>query len=509
MHDPLLHSFQDHEQLCTIEIPKVFPDPYSPSREPLAHLAAQELLDLLEAHEDIFSLLGLEEGQGQGNVGKMWGVLVVQTPSGQLAHLWALSGKLNEKTPQYFVPTLVDHLHPDSHFKLIESELLTMTQEMEMLQRVQGSLDIDLKISELKLKRKALSQAAQESIFDAYQMLSYSGRKVNIRQCYEQEAHSQPLSGSGDCCAPKLLQYAFQKGYQPISLAEFWWGPSPKASIRHSGRFYGACKGKCRPLLRFMLEGIAQEGEAILSKNAQQGSHEIIYQDDHIIVVNKACDILSVPGRQAQDNVQENLQKAFNDPHIKMVHRLDMATSGILIAARDPLSFKELQRQFQNKEIDKVYYAQLERPISTTSPFYHQSQGDIKLPIGLDWINRPQQQVNIDGKASHTRYEIISEGRQPWVKLSPRTGRTHQLRVHCAHSKGLDAAIVGDLLYGSLSARVPRQGVQDPSASSLQLQAAEVTFHHPSTQKEMTLKVKPIYLKDLHSPCRETSDTLQ
>ena len=262
MHDPLLHSFQDHEQLCTIEIPKVFPDPYSPSREPLAHLAAQELLDLLEAHEDIFSLLGLEEGQGQGNVGKMWGVLVVQTPSGQLAHLWALSGKLNEKTPQYFVPTLVDHLHPDSHFKLIESELLTMTQEMEMLQRVQGSLDIDLKISELKLKRKALSQAAQESIFDAYQMLSYSGRKVNIRQCYEQEAHSQPLSGSGDCCAPKLLQYAYQKGYQPISLAEFWWGPSPKASIRHSGRFYGACKGKCRPLLRFMLEGIAQEGEA-------------------------------------------------------------------------------------------------------------------------------------------------------------------------------------------------------------------------------------------------------
>lgn len=495
MQDLLLHSFKNQESLSEINLPEAFPDPYSPSSEPLAHLAAKELLELLESHDDIFSLLGLQEGQGSLNVGKMWGVLVVSTPKGNLGHLWAVSGKLNEKVPKFFVPTIIDHLNPESKFKAIENELLDITAKIQTLQSLETSTSNKQEISSLKQKRKELSQATQESIFDEYQMLSYSATAVNIRECYQDEAYSQPLSGSGDCSAPKLLQYAFQKGYEPISLAEFWWGPSPKASIRHSGRFYGACKGKCRPILKFMLDGLPVAGEAVLSRNGEFGSHEVIYEDNHILVVNKAFNILSVPGRQQQDNVQDKLQQEFSSDQIKMVHRLDMATTGILIAAKDPESFKDLQKQFQTKEVEKVYYAQLERPIPSSSPFYQMSSGEIQLPIGLDWINRPQQQVNADGKASHTKFEIIQDGPKPWVKLFPRTGRTHQLRIHCAHHKGLGAPIVGDVLYGSQVACVPRHDTVQLPTPPLQLQAAEVKFKHPATREIVELKLKPLYQK--------------
>lgn len=197
---------------------------------------------------------------------------------------------------------------------------------------------------------------------------------------------------------------------------------------------------------------------------------DVIYQDKDIIVINKPSGLLSVPGRDPahKDSVFTRLQAEY--PNCQVVHRLDMATSGIMVFALRKSAEKELKRQFRDRETKKVYFARV-------AGFVKQQQGCVDLPLICDWPNRPKQKVDhLIGKPSTTDFEVISYGkRSTLIKLSPITGRSHQLRVHMM-AQG--HPILGDGFYADpLAKRL---------ASRLLLHAASLRFSHPYSGESMT-----------------------
>ena len=299
-----------------------------------------------------------------------------------------------------------------------------------------------------------------------------------------------PPSGAGECCEPKLLQYAFLHGYKPISMAMFWWGPSPKTEVRQNGYYYPACNGKCKPILEWMLEGIDIENKGhneaeSETKTTLSTDVKILYEDDYLAVVAKPSGLLSVPGKGCQPSVYSILKKRWEGKSdVFMVHRLDMATSGLLVVARNAEIHKALQVQFIERTVKKKYIALL--PLSILDKQLPAS-GRIELPLSPDPNDRPRQRVdNANGKPAITEYRIIGKttyGKKDTeavkIELYPLTGRTHQLRIHCAHPDGLDTPIIGDSLYGQRSER-------------LWLHAEYLEFTHPITQERMsfTLSLK-------------------
>lgn len=293
-----------------------------------------------------------------------------------------------------------------------------------------------------------------------------------------------PPSGAGECCEPKLLQYAFLHGYKPICMAMFWWGPSPKTEIRQHGNYYPACNGKCKPILEWMLEGVDVEGyghneadnkiQAALSEELN-----ILYEDDYLAVVSKPSGLLSVPGKSCQPSVYSILQERWKGKSDAfMVHRLDMATSGLLVVARTSEVHKALQAQFIGRTVKKKYVALL--PLSVLDKQLP-AEGRIELPLSPNPDDRPRQRVDrTNGKPAITEYCIIGKttyGKETLkavkIELYPLTGRTHQLRVHCAHPDGLGTPIIGDNLYGQRAER-------------LWLHAAHLEFTHPITRERMS-----------------------
>ena len=293
-----------------------------------------------------------------------------------------------------------------------------------------------------------------------------------------------PPSGAGECCEPKLLQYAFLHDYKPISMAMFWWGPSPKTEIRQHGNYYPACNGKCKPILEWMLEGIDvddkdcnrtdYETELALSEKLQ-----ILYEDDYLAVVVKPSGMLSVPGKGCQPSVYSILSERWKGKSDAfMVHRLDMATSGLLVVARTSEVHKALQAQFIRRTVKKKYVALL--PLSILEKQLP-AEGRIELPLSPDPDDRPRQRVDrTNGKPAITEYRLIGKttyGKEALeavkIELYPLTGRTHQLRVHCAHPDGLGTPIIGDNLYGQRAER-------------LWLHAEHLEFTHPITQERMS-----------------------
>ena len=293
-----------------------------------------------------------------------------------------------------------------------------------------------------------------------------------------------PPSGAGECCEPKLLQYAFLHGYKPISMAMFWWGPSPKTEIRQHGNYYPACNGKCKPILEWMLEGIDvddkdcnrtdYETELALSERLK-----ILYEDDYLAVVVKPSGLLSAPGKGCQPSVYSILRVRWkSQSDALMVHRLDMATSGLLVVARTSEVHKALQAQFIRRTVKKKYVALL--PLSILEKQLP-AEGRIDLPLSPNPDDRPRQRVDrTNGKPAITEYRLIGKtvyGKdgQEAVKIAlyPLTGRTHQLRVHCAHPDGLGTPIIGDNLYGQRAER-------------LWLHAEYLEFTHPITQERMS-----------------------
>ncbi|WP_456104881.1 RluA family pseudouridine synthase [Prevotella sp.] len=294
-----------------------------------------------------------------------------------------------------------------------------------------------------------------------------------------------PPSGAGECCEPKLLQYAFLHGYKPISMAMFWWGPSPKTEIRQHGNYYPACNGKCKPILEWMLEGIGFEKVRHNKadnkvKNTLQKELKILYEDDYLAVVSKPSGLLSVPGKGSEPSVYSILSERWEGKsEAFMVHRLDMATSGLLVVARTSEVHKALQAQFVGRTVKKKYVALL--PLSILDKQLP-AEGRIELPLSPDPNDRPRQRVDTsNGKTAITVYRVMGKivyGRESLeavkIELCPLTGRTHQLRIHCVHSDGLDTPIIGDNLYGQREER-------------LWLHAAQLEFTHPITQKRMNI----------------------
>ncbi|KAB7528928.1 RNA pseudouridine synthase [Flagellimonas olearia] len=328
-------------------------------------------------------------------------------------------------------------------------------------------------IEALKTLRKTKSTELQEAIFKSFIFLNGEGEGKCVKTVFTDFGVDVPPAGAGECAAPKLFQYAFKQEMKPVALAEFWWGPSPNSEIREHGKFYPACKGKCRPILAHMLKGIPVKPNPLLENFGAGKKLKILFEDEHLVVVNKPTGMLSVPGRHIKDSVKARILEQYpnaNGPMI--VHRLDQDTSGIMIVALSKKAHKLLQQQFLERTIHKTYFAVLEKPIEETS-------GEVALPLILDINNRPMQMVNHEhGKPALTRYEVIKKtASQTLIKLNPITGRSHQLRVHCAHKLGLHAPIMGDNLYGTPSER-------------LCLHAQQVEFLHPMTQETMNIRTE-------------------
>ena len=373
--------------------------------------------------------------------------------------------------------------------QLSESEQAAMIRESQFqkaeLKRLERSLKEHLsslqketdtyvsQIEALKNERKSRSATLQQQLFEQFRLLNARGEVKDLCSIFAHTVHKIPPAGAGECAAPKLLQYAYSHHYRPVAMAEFWWGNSPKAEIRHHGHYYPACKGKCEPILGHMLQGLEVEENPLLEDNHRTTVLDIIYEDDYLLIVNKPAGMLSVPGKETADSVYSRIRHLYPDATGPLVvHRLDMATSGLLLIAKTKEVHQNLQAQFSNRSIKKRYTALLEGIVSD-------EEGTIDLPLCLNPLDRPRQIVDKEhGKPAITRYRVLARTEsQTLVAFYPLTGRTHQLRVHSAHSLGLHCPIKGDELYGS-------------KADRLYLHAESLEFTHPVSKEKVTIEVK-------------------
>ncbi|WP_418645263.1 RluA family pseudouridine synthase [Tenacibaculum insulae] len=323
-------------------------------------------------------------------------------------------------------------------------------------------------IQQLKQQRKELSAWVQQEIFKHYQFLNTKNETENLITIFSNSTQNIP-AGAGDCCAPKLLQYAFLNKLTPICMAEFWWGKPLATSIRKHQNYYSACTGKCKPILKHMLKGLAVAKNPLLAQLQAKKEIEILFEDDFLAVIHKPHELLSVAGKEITDSVYSRVKKLYPTATGPLVvHRLDMSTSGILLIAKNEIIYKALQEQFINRTIQKRYVALLDGIIKI-------DKGEINLPLRVDLDDRPKQLVCYKhGKPACTKWEIIKiKENTTKIYFYPITGRTHQLRVHAAHNLGLNTSIIGDDLYGTKSNR-------------LHLHAEKITFIHPKTKKQLS-----------------------
>ncbi len=450
--------------------PGRFTYPFNYEPHPLCQMAASEVQSYIAEHAEV---------REDADKGKMFGVLVVEY-NRQLGYLAAYSGLLAGRNDwDFFVPPVYDAQQPDGHFKTTEREISAKGGDKQM------------------------SQELQLWLFHQYQLLNGHGETkdlVDIWQAYYNRPkllrkYPLPPGGTGDCCAPKLLQYAYKNHLTPVCMAEFWWGASTRTEIRQHLNYYPACRGKCKPILTWMLQGLDVDPDPELTAVIKK-EIPIVYEDEDLLVVNKPSGVLSVAGRLEEYSVETVMQERY--PGSAVAHRLDMGTSGLLIVAKNMEVYKALQEQFVKHQVRKKYLAVLTKgtrktsqtscpsspslpsnpsfPSNPSCPSLPSCRGTISLPLRPDPMNRPRQVVDMEhGKRAVTTYELLTDD---LVALWPQTGRTHQLRVHCAHPDGLGRPIVGDELYGTKGER-------------LLLHAAEIWFQHPITKKAMHLVSSP------------------
>lgn len=535
----MMHHFTT--PITDIPLPEGFTYPFCYTPHPLCILAAKEVQNYLSNQA---------EWQEELNQGKMFGVLVVETETGEIGYLAAFSGILaGENRHPYFVPPVYDLLQPQGFFNIEEENISAinssiaqleedkefiylstrLSQTIQSAQEALATAKIQLKeakakreqrrntsildaqevaamiresqfqkaeykrlerswkektaslqaeteswkkrIMELKTERKVRSAALQQKIFEQFKMLNYRGESKTLCEIFEQTIHKTPPAGAGECAAPKLLQQAYLHGLKPIAMAEFWWGNSPKTEIRHHGHYYPACKGKCEPILQHMLQGLrVEENPMLKTMQASSGNLETVYEDPWLLVVNKPAGMLSIPGKEEAVSVYSLMRERYPEADGPMiVHRLDMATSGLLIMAKTKRVHQSLQAQFKNRLIKKRYIALLDGIIP-------QDEGTIELPLCLNPLDRPRQMVNAEyGKTAVTEFRVLERtDKNTRIAFYPRTGRTHQLRVHAAHSLGLHCPIAGDELYGR-------------KADRLYLHAESLEFVHPVTEEVMKI----------------------
>ena len=331
------------------------------------------------------------------------------------------------------------------------------------LASLQAEVEVfETEIERLKAERKSRSAALQQWLFKQFRMLNARGEERDLCNLFKDTVQKTPPAGAGECAAPKLLQYAYRNGWQPLAMAEFWWGDSPKNEIRRHGYYYPACKGKCGPILKHMLQGLHVEKNPLETDMHRGTELEIMYEDEWLSVVNKPAGMLSVPGKSDIDSVYGRVRRMYPEATGPMVvHRLDMATSGLILIAKTKEVHQNLQAQFKNRTVCKRYVAWLDGIVE-------KKEGHIELPLRPDPEDRPRQVVDaVHGKPAVTDYTVLHyDSGRTFISFIPKTGRTHQLRVHSAHPLGLNAPIVGDELYGR-------------KADRLYLHAEYLGFIHP------------------------------
>lgn len=330
---------------------------------------------------------------------------------------------------------------------------------------------LQMHLTELKEQHKSRSNALQHKLHKQYRFLDNLGQMCDLVDIFAPTSNPVPPAGSGECAAPKLLHFAYKYGFKPLALAEFWWGIPPKSEVRQHKKFYPSCNNKCKPILGHMLQGMNIEPNPLEKNWAADKVLEIVFQDEAMVVINKPSGLLSVPGKTIKDSAYTRLQTLFPDVEGPFViHRLDMATSGLLVFALTKRANKSLQKQFITRSVQKRYVAFLEGELT-------QSEGNIFLPMRGDPDDRPRQLVcDEHGKHAETHWQLIEvkDGRSK-VYMYPKTGRTHQLRVHSAHHLGLNMPMVGDGLYGE-------------KADRLHLHAERLQLDHPYSKERMTFQ---------------------
>lgn len=374
----------------------------------------------------------------------------------------------------------------ESQFMKAELRRLKKRHRLEIERITQRLNDLQTTINALKAKRRTMSEKLQRQLFKLFVVRNARSESSDVATIFEHRLHRLPPGGTGECCAPKLLQYAFLHGYTPVCMAEFWVGQSPQGEVRHHGHYYPACHSKCLPLLEFMMQGLDVEDNPLSTASDEQ--LKVVYEDQWLIVVDKPAGMLTVPGKDknatsALEIVSKMLRAAgAKDPDPQSpnpnpraegaleVHRLDQATSGLVVFAKSKEAQSALRQQFEQRTVSKTYLALLDgKPLK--------EKGIIDLPLRPDLDDRPRQVVDYEhGKRAVTQYRVLEHrGNRTLVEFKPLTGRTHQLRVHASHPQGLHCPIVGDMLYGTAAPR-------------LCLHAQSINFTHPITGERMHLR---------------------
>lgn len=415
-----------------------YPFRYAPSPETVE--AAKALAARIDASPQLRSTF---------SEGKMLGVLL--TDRGVLNAFSGLAGGLS--VLEDFVPPIFDYGVPDGYFRRREAEISAMPDG---------------------IAKGRESARLQDWLFDQYKVLNANGEQLSVKRIFARRGLVPP-GGTGDCAAPKLLQYAYLHGMKPLAMGEFWYGSSHSSEVREHGHFYPACFGKCGPLLSFMMEGLDVEPNP-LDREYEGREPAVLHADSSIIVVDKPAGMLSVPGRNGVGSLLDWLAERYGEVH--SCHRLDMDTSGIMVYARNIPCKAALEAQFAGREVSKTYRARLS---AGSSPFRRSASGTIALPLSPDYYDRPRQIVDkSSGKPAISEYkvlEMLPDGEIDIV-FHPLTGRTHQLRVHAAHPSGLGRPIKGDLLYGGTP------------ADRLYLHAESLGFTHPTSGEKLTFRTE-------------------
>ncbi len=379
--------------------------------------------------------------------GKMLGVLL--TDRGVLNAFSGLAGGFS--VLEGFVPPIFDYSVPDGYFRRREAEISAMPDG---------------------IAKGRESARLQDWLFSRYEVLNARGEQLSVKRIFARRGLVPP-GGTGDCAAPKLLQYAYLHGMKPLAMGEFWYGASHSSEVREHGHFYPACFGKCGPLLSFMMEGLDVEPNP-LDREYEGREPAVLHADSSIIVVDKPAGMLSVPGRNGIGSLLDWLAERYGEVH--SCHRLDMDTSGIMVYARNIPCKAALEAQFAGREVSKTYRARLS---AGSAPFRRSASGTIALPLSPDYYDRPRQIVDkSSGKPAISEYkvlEMLPDGEID-ILFHPLTGRTHQLRVHAAHPSGLGRPIKGDLLYGGTP------------ADRLYLHAESLSFTHPTSGEKLTFR---------------------
>ena len=428
---------------------------FPPFPQELAHHYCEKLISLIEKGCISLEQTGRESQERKGQ-GVMLGSLVCwDKAAGRRIVLYAVSG--NNRTLSgncdggIFVPSIASVDDIESALAENDKEIHELTDKINSI--------TDKKNTErhaLCKKRTSLTDSSLKKVFSLYSFTRFDGKNISLDEIIQQHGGHLPPTGTGDCCAPKLLSYAFKRGLQIISMDEVYFGRD--TINKKGGTSYPPCDERCGYIL-----------PAILGL-------EILYRDNDIVVINKQAGLLSVAGRgeDKQDCAESRVRQFFPQaPRQCAVHRLDMETSGILVLALNSEAHRKLNEQFAEGKVHKKYIALLDGIL------HGKPEGRTELSFRLDTDNRPHQIYDKEnGKIGITEWKkikVVSTSSTTLVEFTPLTGRTHQLRLAASCPKelgGLGIPIAGDTLYGNGKTEAfPR----------LMLHAAEISFIHPAS----------------------------